>query len=126
MKARPSRERRAGPERRCTTFCRAPRAGLRASWLLALALAAVHGAALAQSPPATPQGGDYRIDSYTVDGGGGTSSGGIFEIQGTIGQPDADPLQPSTGGVFEITGGFWPGLAPATPQPDALFAHGFE
>ena len=124
--ARPSRERRTKPGRRGTASCRASRAGLLIPWTLAIALAAAHGGALAQSPPATPQGGDYRIDSYTVDGGGGTSSGGIFEIQGTIGQPDADPLQPSTGGVFEITGGFWPGLAPATPQPDALFANGFE
>lgn len=76
--------------------------------------------------PGAPSGDPYAIDHYTIDGGGGTSSGGTFEIQGTIGQPDADPLQPSTGGDFEITGGFWPGVAPATPQPDALFANGFE
>ena len=126
MKAGPSSERRAGPGRGGTTTCRVPRVALRVPWILAIALAVAQGESLAQSPPATPQGGDYRIDRYTIDGGGGVSSGGTFEIQGTIGQPDADPLQPSTGGVYEITGGFWPGLAPATPQPDALFANGFE
>lgn len=124
--ARPSRGRRTIPGHRRTVPCRRSRAGLRIPWMLAIALPAAHGGALAQAPPATLQGGDYRVDQYTVDGGGGTSSGGAFEIRGTIGQPDADPLQPSTGGVFEITGGFWPGLAPATPQPDALFANGFE
>lgn len=78
------------------------------------------------SAPDGPAGDSYAIDRYTIDGGGGASSGGTFEIEGTIGQPDADPLQPSTGGVLELTGGFWPGLAPAAPQPDALFANGFE
>lgn len=81
---------------------------------------------LVVSMPDEKGGAPYAIDRYTIDGGGGRSSGGSYELQGTIGQPDADPLQPSTGGAFEITGGFWPGLAPATPQPDALFANGFE
>lgn len=76
--------------------------------------------------PGGPAGEVYAVDRYTIDGGGGSSSGGNYEIQGTLGQPDADPLQPSTGGTFEITGGFWPGLSPAAPQPDALFANGFE
>ena len=98
-----------------------------------LACAPFARAAVAGAAPIAPattidagQGTTYSVDRHTVDGGGGTSSGGNFEIQGTIGQPDADPLQPSTGGVFEITGGFWPGLAPAPPRPDALFANGFE
>ncbi len=55
--------------------------------------------------------------------GGGTSSGGDFSIDGTIGQADADPLQPSMGGDFAITGGFWFTLAPAANE---LFADGFE
>ena len=45
----------------------------------------------------------YSIDWYSIDGGGGTSSGGGFELTGTIGQPDAGKL---TGGGFELTGGF--------------------
>lgn len=85
--------------------------------------------AFANALPGTlggPSGDAYTVDRYTIDGGGGTSSGGIYEIQGTLGQPDADPLQPSMGGTFELTGGFWPGLSTAAPQPDALFGNGFE
>ena len=46
---------------------------------------------------------------FTIDGGGQTfSTGGAFEIGGTIGQPDAgSPASPMAGGVFQIVGGFW-------------------
>ena len=47
---------------------------------------------------------DYDLSWYTVDGGGGTSSGGDFVLTGTAGQPDAGDL---TGGDFELRGGFW-------------------
>ena len=46
----------------------------------------------------------FSIDWYTIDGGGGTSSGGGFTLSGTIGQPDAGVL---SGGGFTLTGGFW-------------------
>lgn len=46
------------------------------------------------------------ISWYTIDGGGGTSTGGGYSISGTIGQPDAGVVL--TGGMFEINGGFWP------------------
>lgn len=82
--------------------------------------------AVLASDPQAPRGSPYAIDRYTLDGGGGSSTGANYEFSGTIGQPDADPLQPSSGGAYEVTGGFWPGLAPAEPRPDALFANGFE
>ena len=47
----------------------------------------------------------YSIDWYKVAGGGGTSSGGVYAVSGTIGQPDASG--PMTGGNFSLTGGFW-------------------
>ena len=47
----------------------------------------------------------FSIDWYTIDGGGGTSSGGGFEVVGTIGQHDAGPA--NTGGSFQLVGGFW-------------------
>ena len=47
----------------------------------------------------------YEIPWHTIDGGGGTSSGGSFELSGTIGQHDAGG--PMTGGSFSLTGGFW-------------------
>jgi hypothetical protein len=48
----------------------------------------------------------YTIDWFTIDSGGGTSSGGGFEVSGTIGQPDAGTL---SGGGFVLEGGFWAG-----------------
>jgi hypothetical protein len=47
----------------------------------------------------------FRIDWHTIDGGGGTSTGGVFTVSGTIGQPDAGG--PMTGGQYSVTGGFW-------------------
>jgi hypothetical protein len=40
-----------------------------------------------------------------MDGGGGTSTGGVYSVTGTIGQPDAGG--PMTGGPYSLTGGFW-------------------
>jgi len=75
--------------------------------------------------PSAGQGSAYGIVRWTVDGGGGRSSGGAFAVSGTIAQPDSDPLQPSTGGAFAVTGGFWPGFA-RSDAADGLFADGFE
>ncbi len=50
--------------------------------------------------------GEYEINWYTIDGGGGRSSGGPYNLVGTIGQPDAAW---SKGGNYELLGGFWPG-----------------
>jgi hypothetical protein len=49
--------------------------------------------------------GQYAIDWQTMDGGGGTSTGGVYEISGTIGQPDAGASQ--QGGDVALQGGFW-------------------
>lgn len=48
----------------------------------------------------------YDLTWNTIDGGGGTSSGGSFVLTGTIAQHDAAY---SEGGPYEILGGFWPG-----------------
>ena len=47
----------------------------------------------------------YAIDWHTIDGGGGTSTGGVYSLSGTIGQHDAGG--PMTGGAYSLTGGFW-------------------
>jgi hypothetical protein len=47
----------------------------------------------------------YAIDWRTMDGGGGTSTGGVYSLSGTIGQPDAGPAM--TNGQYAVTGGFW-------------------
>ncbi len=57
----------------------------------------------------------------TVAGGGATfSSGGIFRLGATIGQPIAgSPEAPLTGGIFTLVAGFWAGIdepvVPACP-----------
>jgi hypothetical protein len=52
------------------------------------------------------QAQNFAIDWFTIDGGGGRSTGGVFAVSGTIGQPDAS-AQPLTGGNFSLLGGFW-------------------
>jgi hypothetical protein len=47
----------------------------------------------------------YAINWSTIDGGGGTSTGGVYSVSGTIGQPDAGPTM--TNGQYAVTGGFW-------------------
>lgn len=59
----------------------------------------------------------YSIDWFTVDGGGGTSSGGQYTLSGTIGQPDAGKL---AGGNYIVDGGFW-GIVLAIQTPGAPF-----
>ena len=59
---------------------------------------------------------NYMVDWFTVDGGGGMSSGGGYTITGTIGQPDAGP--PMSGGSFTLVGGFW-ALPAAVQTPGA-------
>ena len=54
-------------------------------------------------PPASAQ--NYSIDWSTIDGGGGTSAGGVYSVSGTIGQPDAGAAM--TNGQYSVTGGFW-------------------
>ena len=55
----------------------------------------------------------YSIDWFTIDGGGGTSTGGVYAVSGTIGQPDAGRM---SGGNFSIDGGFW-GIIAAVQTP---------
>jgi hypothetical protein len=46
----------------------------------------------------------YSIDWHTIDGGGGTSTGGVYSVSGTVGQPDAGTM---SGGNYSLDGGFW-------------------
>jgi hypothetical protein len=48
---------------------------------------------------------NYSITSATIDGGGGTSSGGPYAVTGAIAQADASAA--STGGSYSISGGFF-------------------
>src|SRR5947208_804371 len=57
----------------------------------------------------------YSIDWFTIDGGGGTSSGGTYLVSGIIGQPDAGKMG---GGNYTLDGGFW-GIVAAVQTPGA-------
>jgi hypothetical protein len=57
----------------------------------------------------------YSIDWFTIDGGGGTSTGGVYQVSGTIGQPDAGKM---SGGSYTLDGGFW-GIIAAVQTPGA-------
>jgi hypothetical protein len=67
----------------------------------------------------------FEVASHTIDGGGGRSAGPTFVVTGSIGQPDAEPLQPSVSasGRFSATGGFW--SVPKATMP-RIFHDGFE
>src|SRR5690349_14300332 len=58
----------------------------------------------------------YSADWSTIDGGGGTSTGGVYQVSGTIGQPDAGPTM--SGGNYTLDGGFW-SLIAAVQTPGA-------
>jgi hypothetical protein len=65
--------------------------------------------------PLAAQAQTYALDWQTI-GGGGTSTGGVYSVSGTIGQPDAGTMN---GGAYSLTGGFWGLIAvvqtPVTP-----------
>ncbi len=48
----------------------------------------------------------YSIDWFTIAGGGGSSTGIVYSICGTIGQSAASSM-PMVGGNYSLTGGFW-------------------
>jgi hypothetical protein len=75
--------------------------------ILGLAATAVVADGLAGSGP--------EISWHTIDGGGGTSTGGAFSLSGTIGQHDAGG--PHAGGTYTLVGGFWPGAGQASDCP---------
>jgi len=51
------------------------------------------------------QAQQYSIDWFNVSGGGGTSTGGVYAVSGTIGQSDTGMAM--SGGNYSLTGGFW-------------------
>lgn len=70
-------------------------------------------------------GDDWDISWHTVDGGGEVfSSGGEFELSGTIGQWDATEAGELAGGGWRLTGGFW--SLTREERDDLLFSDRFE
>ncbi len=63
-------------------------------------------------------GQSYSVDWYKISGGGGTSTGSVYTVTGTIGQPDAGGAM--TGGNYSLSGGFWSLYAVQTPGAPLL------
>jgi hypothetical protein len=73
----------------------------------------------------TIQAQTYSVDWHKVSGGGGTSTGGVYSVSGTIGQHDAGG--PMTGGGYSVTGGFWALYAvqmPGAPELTITYSGG--
>jgi hypothetical protein len=62
--------------------------------------------------------GRFDLSWWTVDGGGGESSGGRYAVSGTAGQPDAGTM---SGGPYTLGGGFWGGGE--APQQEDAYRH---
>ena len=50
-------------------------------------------------------GAQTNISWQTTDGGGGTSTGGVYALEGTVGQPDGSEAM--QGGAYDVQGGYW-------------------
>jgi hypothetical protein len=59
----------------------------------------------------------YNIAWQKIAGGGGGSTGGVYAISASIGQPDAGAM---TGGRYGLAGGYWAVIA-TVPTPGAPF-----
>lgn len=60
----------------------------------------------------------YAINWWSIDGGGGVSTGGVYRVQGAIGQADSAAM---IGGTYVLQGGFWAGGSlPVVSNPPTL------
>ena len=79
-------------------------------WLI-VGVAALLALSLSTALIVAQDTGFAPITWWTVDGGGGQSSGGSYRLSGTTGQRDAGMM---AGGSYQIGGGYWEGGA-STP-----------
>jgi hypothetical protein len=69
---------------------------------ISLLLAAVFASRM---PVASQSGGSYDLSHNVIAGGGAHSTGGTYDVTGTVGQPQAGTV--SGGGNYDLRGGFW-------------------
>ena len=67
--------------------------------------------------------GQYEMRKYSINSGGGKTTGGDYVINSSIGQIDASSVK--TGGNYTLNAGFWH-PKDTTPQTDLIFTNGFE
>jgi len=69
-------------------------------------------------------GGGYAITKSTIHSGGGTETGGDYQLSGTVGQHSVADL---TGGTYTLHGGFWsPRNTAVPPDPVTLDPSGLN
>lgn len=77
-------------------------------FVLSLLFAIVVVKLFAASSASAQSGGSFDLTWNTIDGGGATfSTGGAYQLGGTIGQADVGTM---SGGAYSLSGGFWVNL----------------
>lgn len=98
---------------------------MRALWVIAALCATAPAMAAIPGEADRSKAASLSVSRSVVAGGGGIARHGRFSLRGTVAQADADPLMPSRGGRFQLTGGFWAGGKPAA-EGGVIFADSFE
>jgi hypothetical protein len=70
--------------------------------------------------PAVWAGNNFSINKYVIANGGGTSSAGSYQVQGTIAQVTTGQ---STGNSYQVNSGYWQAVDSSN---DIIFKDGFE
>jgi hypothetical protein len=84
-------------------------------------LVALAGGAAAQV------GGNYDLHWNVTGAGGAKMNGGVYTLNGTVGQPDVSATGAMTGASnTALYGGFWKAGVSCDYHGDAIFCSGFE
>lgn len=73
---------------------------------------------------ANATGGPYDLRRAGFSSGAGHSSGGPYELYGSLFRPDAHSA--ATGGIYRLTGGLLIEAQSTSPLPTSIFRNGFE
>lgn len=71
-----------------------------------------------------PSSGNYAVQRWTMDAGGGQAEAAIHRVAATFGQADAGARLHSAS--YSLVGGFWAPVPPAGTLPEPIFSDGFE
>jgi hypothetical protein len=90
--------------------------------------AAAIAASIALAGGAAAQvGGNYDLHWNVTGAGGAKMSGGVYTLNGTVGQADASASGAMTGASnTALRGGFWKAAVSCDGHSDAIFCSGFE
>jgi uncharacterized repeat protein (TIGR01451 family) len=84
---------------------------------LLILLSLIIGSLIAVPALAATLNGAYSLDWFSINNGGGSSNGGTYSLNSSMGQPMAGSL---SGGSYTLGVGYWSGLADETPVSPTL------